>query len=419
MSVLRWRLFTLTRVPRADGSISPSELGTVMQSLGQNPTEEELAAMVDGVDADHSGSIEFEEFCVLMQRKMQQTEDELLAEDDAAPPYDPASDPKRQAFEAAQAEARALERTAFGLQASLLREAAEEAYTALVARAKARQKQLEKQRREAIERANMSVKEKEEADRRAAEEAQRRADATPLEPSAKLDSMVAMLQAELEQCVTNKVEASLSQQVAETLVRKSYNPKDLVAEWDRKHKGEINKVEFRQGVRGMGIKADNKDLDTLFDSIDADGGGSLDVPELKDALKAMQDAEAARLDAAAKVEATKAQCTSRIAIISKVIQATRDAENAEPNGSAQYLPLKRVALKLQAELEVTRRGWENAEAAAREVEEEKRQAREAAVAAAAAKAAAKEQSAVEEKKRQLAQKAGAKGAGLAAMLMAK
>jgi hypothetical protein len=81
--------------------------------------------------------------------------------------------------------------------------------------------------------------------------------------------------------------------------------------------------------------------------------------------------------------------------------------------------LKRVALKLQAELTVTRRGWENAEAAAREVEEEKRQAREAAVAAAAAKAAAKEQSAVEEKKRQLAQKAGAKGAGLAAMLMAK
>ena len=80
-----------------------------------------------------------------------------------------------------------------------------------------------------------------------------------------------MIRAELEQCVTQKVQPSLSQQLAETLVRKSYNPKDLVAEWDRKHKGEINKVEFRQGVRGMGIKADNKDLDALFDSIDSDG----------------------------------------------------------------------------------------------------------------------------------------------------
>ena len=36
----------------ADGCISASELGTVMRSLGQNPTEPELQDMVNEVDAD-------------------------------------------------------------------------------------------------------------------------------------------------------------------------------------------------------------------------------------------------------------------------------------------------------------------------------------------------------------------------------
>ena len=35
-----------------DGNISASELGTVMRSLGQNPTEPELQDMVNEVDAD-------------------------------------------------------------------------------------------------------------------------------------------------------------------------------------------------------------------------------------------------------------------------------------------------------------------------------------------------------------------------------
>uniref|UniRef100_A0A8C9PQB0 EF-hand domain-containing protein n=1 Tax=Spermophilus dauricus TaxID=99837 RepID=A0A8C9PQB0_SPEDA len=35
-----------------DGTITTKELGTVMKSLGQNPTEEELQDMINEVDAD-------------------------------------------------------------------------------------------------------------------------------------------------------------------------------------------------------------------------------------------------------------------------------------------------------------------------------------------------------------------------------
>lgn len=44
------------------------ELGTVMRSLGQNPTEAELQDMINEVDADGNGTIDFPEFLSLMAR---------------------------------------------------------------------------------------------------------------------------------------------------------------------------------------------------------------------------------------------------------------------------------------------------------------------------------------------------------------
>lgn len=41
-----------------------------MRSLGQNPTEAELRDMIDEVDADQNGTIDFAEFLNLMARKM-------------------------------------------------------------------------------------------------------------------------------------------------------------------------------------------------------------------------------------------------------------------------------------------------------------------------------------------------------------
>ncbi|CCI42495.1 hypothetical protein ABG067_006984 [Albugo candida] len=59
-----------------DGTITTKELGTVMRSLGQNPTEAELQDMINEVDADGNGTIDFPEFLTMMSRKMKDTDAE-------------------------------------------------------------------------------------------------------------------------------------------------------------------------------------------------------------------------------------------------------------------------------------------------------------------------------------------------------
>lgn len=63
-----------------DGSITAEELGTVMRSLGQDPTEQEIQDMIDEVDEDGDGTIDFEEFLGMMAKKLKSSDspEELL-----------------------------------------------------------------------------------------------------------------------------------------------------------------------------------------------------------------------------------------------------------------------------------------------------------------------------------------------------
>ena len=59
-----------------DGTITTNELGTVMRNLGQSPTEEELRDMLNEVDIDGNGIIDFNEFVSMMAKKLKETDTE-------------------------------------------------------------------------------------------------------------------------------------------------------------------------------------------------------------------------------------------------------------------------------------------------------------------------------------------------------
>jgi len=53
-----------------DGTITTKELGTVMMRLNEFPTESELKVMIAEVDQDKNGTIEMDEFLVMMAKRM-------------------------------------------------------------------------------------------------------------------------------------------------------------------------------------------------------------------------------------------------------------------------------------------------------------------------------------------------------------
>lgn len=59
-----------------DGRITSSELGTVMRSLGESPTEMQVHEMIAEVDTDKNGSLEFPEFLRMMAKKQATIDDQ-------------------------------------------------------------------------------------------------------------------------------------------------------------------------------------------------------------------------------------------------------------------------------------------------------------------------------------------------------
>ena len=66
--------------PEADGAVTTFELGTVMRSQGQNPTEAVLKDIINEVYADGNGTIDFPEFLTMVVPKMRDAESDSEAE---------------------------------------------------------------------------------------------------------------------------------------------------------------------------------------------------------------------------------------------------------------------------------------------------------------------------------------------------
>ena len=63
-----------------DGAIGTRELANVLFTLGQNPTDDEVAAMIKEVDLNNDGKIDLDEFITLMGKRTPDphTEDEVI-----------------------------------------------------------------------------------------------------------------------------------------------------------------------------------------------------------------------------------------------------------------------------------------------------------------------------------------------------
>lgn len=92
-----------------------------------------------------------------------------------------------------------------------------------------------------------------------------------------------------EQVEKVKRDTTVGARLGQIMVKKGMTAKDLVETWDTSGRGEISKDDFRAHCLELGVVASTADINELFCSLDADGGGSLDKHELRAALKQLED----------------------------------------------------------------------------------------------------------------------------------
>lgn len=101
--------------------------------------------------------------------------------------------------------------------------------------------------------------------------------------------------------------ASLELKLGRAIAKQKMSVPELIRKWDTNGDGDISKIELRQVVRNnLKIKADNKTIDALFDRLDVDGGGELDMKEMGVALKLFAK-QVSTADADEAVEMAKAK----------------------------------------------------------------------------------------------------------------
>ena len=143
-------------------------------------------------------------------------------------------------------------------------------------------------------------------------------------------------------------------QLGNVLLAKKANAQELVSMWDRSRDGLISKMEFRVGVRNsLGLHVHIDAVDTLFRQFDEDGGGELDVPELKEALEYLKDKAAKDAVLREQLQRSVATFPGRIgALETAIANATRAVEAAhdEVAKHVAYRERPKVDARLGTEL---------------------------------------------------------------------
>ena len=128
----------------------------------------------------------------------------------------------------------------------------------------------------------------------------------------------------------------LSVKLGEELLSRKTKVNELVQSWAKRGVDPINKMEFRQHVKKFmstvkTYKLEMKEVDALFEELDDDHGGTLDVSELKAALKVLQDAASNASKTAETIDGKLKVLNERAAQANDTATATQAAEQADLN----------------------------------------------------------------------------------------
>ena len=137
---------------------------------------------------------------------------------------------------------------------------------------------------------------------------------------------------------------------------KGLNVNDIVSKWGNNRPGQVSKKEFRDGVRGVIPTASGAEVDTLFATLDADGGGHLDTEELKDALRMLVKESAAVKDQVRNLKAKVAEVMKP----AKAAQAQYRKEKREEEEAAAAAAAEAARVAREAEEQEARAAEERA-----------------------------------------------------------
>ena len=117
--------------------------------------------------------------------------------------------------------------------------------------------------------------------------------------------------------------------IGESLIRTNSTINELVQSWAKGGTGDISKMDFRKHIRKIVDSPNVVEVDALFCELDADGGGTLDVGELKAAFKKLQQEVVNNSGLVDDMMAKIAILRERAADVESVAATTEQAEKAE------------------------------------------------------------------------------------------
>ena len=144
---------------------------------------------------------------------------------------------------------------------------------------------------------------------------------------------------------------------------------EVVSKWDSNADGFIDRKEFRAIVLGM-IEAHPLDIDKLFDELDADSGGSLDLDEIKKSFSQLMNAAAQRETELKDLKKAKDKLRKAAVVEHKTIAMMHLKDEIERK-EAEAAAKRAAEEKAAADAEAKRLAKEAKEAAARAKAEEK------------------------------------------------